>query len=74
MCKIAISPKKTLGKWLFVVRTQKVRFFIFRAYPSSMKTTPANVNDLLVWFLGIVGFSFEIGVESIITCFLRPFI
>ena len=32
MCKIASYLKKTSDNWPFVVRTEKVRLFLFRAY------------------------------------------
>ena len=57
MCKIAISPKKTPGKRLFVVRTKKVRFFIFRAYigfitilPLHLRTNFTQLSPLSVIF------------------------
>ena len=44
MCKIASYLKKTSDNWPFVVRTEKVRLFLFRAY---------NLTPFSIIFMGI---------------------
>ena len=61
MCKIASYLKKTSDNWPFVVRTEKVRLFLFRAYLTQpFPVINIDYRTLLIWIIYTVTSTFPL--------------